>query len=344
MTFMGIACLALSCKKSNSTGPQDNTTNTTTTTTTTTSFFAKGADVSWLTQMEAANYKFYNSSGVQEDCMQILKEKGMNTIRLRAWVNPADGWCNTNDVIAKAVRAKTLGMKIMIDFHYSDSWADPGKQPKPAVWANLSFTDLVTTMHDYTVSVLNALIAKGVTPDWVQVGNEVSDGMLWEDGRASTHMANFAALIKSGYDAVKSVDNNIKVIVHLNNGYDNSMYRWLFDGLKANNAKWDIIGMSLYPSAADWQTKDAQCLSNMNDMVSRYGTPVMIVEVGMDVTQASACKSFLTDLIAKVKSVNNQQGLGVLYWEPESYNWQNYGLGAFDSTGKPTIALDAFVN
>jgi len=172
----------------------------------------------------------------------------------------------------------------------------------------------------------------------------VSDGMLWEDGRASTHMANFAALIKSGYDAVKSVDNNIKVIVHLNNGYDNSMYRWLFDGLKANNAKWDIIGMSLYPSAADWQTKDAQCLSNMNDMVSRYGTPVMIVEVGMDVTQASACKSFLTDLIAKVKSVNNQQGLGVLYWEPESYNWQNYGLGAFDSTGKPTIALDAFVN
>jgi arabinogalactan endo-1,4-beta-galactosidase len=317
----------------------------TTSTPTTSANFVKGADVSWLTQMEASNYKFYNSSGQQEDCIQILKEKGMNAIRLRAWVNPADGWCNTADVLAKAMRAKNLGMKIMIDFHYSDSWADPSKQTKPVAWASLDFNTLVATLHDYTVSVLNALAAKGITPDWVQVGNEVSDGMLWEDGRASTHMVNFAALINSGYNAVKSVNSSIKVIVHLNNGYDNSMYRWLFDGLKANGAKWDIIGMSLYPSTSNWQTLDAQCLTNMNDMVSRYGTPVMVVEVGMDVTQPSTCKSFLTDLINKVKSVSNQQGLGVLYWEAESYNsWQNYTLGAFDNSGRPTIALDAFAN
>jgi arabinogalactan endo-1,4-beta-galactosidase len=123
------------------------------------------------------------------------------------------------------------------------------------------------------------------------------------------------------------------------------MYRWLFDGLKANGAKWDIIGLSLYPSTSNWQTLNAQCLTNMNDMVSRYGTPVMVVEVGMDVTQPSTCKTFLTDLISKVKSVSNQQGLGVLYWEPECYNnWQNYTLGAFDNSGKPTIALDAFAN
>jgi len=341
-----LLCLALvaslgACKKS-STAPMNSNT---TSTTATLANFVKGADVSWLTQMEASNYKFYNSSGQQEDCMQILKEKGMNAIRLRAWVNPADGWCNTADVVAKAMRAKNLGMKIMIDFHYSDSWADPSKQTKPAAWASLDFNTLVATQHDYTVSVLNALAAKGITPDWVQVGNEVSDGMLWEDGRASTHMANFAALINSGYNAVKSVNSSIKVIVHLNNGYDNSMYRWLFDGLKANGAKWDIIGMSLYPSTSNWQTLDAQCLTNMNDMVSRYGTPVMVVEVGMDVTQPSTCKSFLTDLINKVKSVSNQQGLGVLYWEPESYNsWQNYTLGAFDNSGRPTIALDAFAN
>src|SRR5215472_503164 len=103
------------------------------------SAFARGADISWLTQMEAANITFYNSHGQAQDCMQILKDLGMNSIRLRAWVNPPDGWCNTQDVVAKAVRAKNLGFKIMIDFHYSDSWADPGKQNKPLAWQSENF-------------------------------------------------------------------------------------------------------------------------------------------------------------------------------------------------------------
>jgi arabinogalactan endo-1,4-beta-galactosidase len=121
------------------------------------------------------------------------------------------------------------------------------------------------------------------------------------------------------------------------------LFRWIFDGLKTNGAQWDITGMSLYPSTADWSTKNAQCLANMNDMVSRYNKDVMIVEVGMSWDQPDACKSFLTDLITKVKSVPNHRGLGVLYWEPESYgNWQGYTLGAFDNSGKPTAALDAF--
>src|SRR5215467_12742860 len=98
------------------------------------SSFTKGADISWLTQLEASNYKFYNSNGNQQDCMQILKGLGINAVRLRAWVTPTDGWCNTNDVVEKAIRAKNRGMKIMIDFHYSDSWADPGKQTKPVAW------------------------------------------------------------------------------------------------------------------------------------------------------------------------------------------------------------------
>jgi arabinogalactan endo-1,4-beta-galactosidase len=248
------------------------------------------------------------------------------------------------DVVAKALRAKKLGMKIMIDFHYSDTWTDPGHQAKPAAWVNLDFATLNTTLSSYTVSVMTALKTNGITPDWVQVGNETNDGMLWEDGRASKNMANFAALITSGYNAVKSVSSTTPVIVHLSNGYDNSLFRWMFDGLKANGAKWDIIGMSLYPSTTNWQTYDSQCLDNMNDMVARYNTPVMIVEVGMDASQATTCKSFLTDLISRVKSVKNNNGLGVFYWEPEAYNWQGYGLGAFDTSGKPTVALDAFMN
>jgi arabinogalactan endo-1,4-beta-galactosidase len=308
------------------------------------SSFIKGADVSWLTQMEASNYKFYNSSGTQQDCMQILKDKGINAIRLRVWVNPADGWCNTADLIIKAKRASALGMKIMIDFHYSDSWADPGKQTKPTAWANLDFNSLVTTVHDYTQSVMNTLKTNGITPEWVQIGNETNDEMLWENGRASTNMANFAKLIQAGYQGVKEVSSTTQVVIHISKGYDNNLFRWMFDGLKSNGAKWDIIGISLYPTANNWQNYNSQCLNNMNDMVSRYGTPVMICEVGFAISDALTAKAFLTDLISKTKSISNNNGLGVFYWEPESYNWMNYSLGAFDQTGKPTAALDAFAN
>lgn len=305
--------------------------------------FVKGADVSWLTEMEAAGRKFYNSNGVEQDLFQILKDLGMNTIRLRVWVNPAGGWSNTADVVAKAVRAKNAGMKIMIDFHYSDWWADPGKQNKPAAWASQDFATLKQLLSAHTSLVLNTLKSNGVTPAWVQVGNETNDGMLWPDGKASTNMNNYAQLVLAGYNAVKAVDTSIKVIVHISNGWDNNLFRWNLDGLKNNGAQWDITGMSLYPTAGNWATLNAQCLANMNDMVARYNKDVMVVEVGMSWDQATACNAFLTDLIAKVKSVNNNRGLGVLYWEPQSYNnWQGYTLGAFDNSGKPTIALNAF--
>jgi arabinogalactan endo-1,4-beta-galactosidase len=190
---------------------------------------------------------------------------------------------------------------------------------------------------------MNALKTNGITPEWVQVGNETNNGMLWPDGKASTNMANFAQLVNSGYDAVKAVSSTSKVIVHISNGYDNSLFRWMFDGLTSNGAKWDIIGMSLYPSVANWGALNSQCLANMNDMVSRYNKDVMVVEVGMSWDQAAASKSFLDDLIAKTKSVSGNRGLGVFYWEPEAYNnWQGYTLGAFDNSGKPTVALNAF--
>ena len=129
---------------------------------------------------------------------------------------------------------------------------------------------------------------------------------LWPDGKASINMSNFAQLVNAGYNAVKAIDTSIKVIVHISNGYDNSLFRWMFDGLKTNGAHWDIIGMSLYPTAANWSTLNAQCLTNMNDMVSRYGKKVMIVEIGMSWTDAPSCNSFIADLISKVKSVTGQ--------------------------------------
>ena len=306
-------------------------------------FFAKGADVSWLTQMEASGVKFYDPNGAQQDLMLVLKGLGINSIRLRVWVNPAANYNNTADVIAKAIRAKNAGMKIMLDFHYSDIWADPGHQTKPAAWVSQDINALQTSVYNHTVSVLSNLKSNGVIPSWVQVGNETNDGMLWPEGSASTNMANFAMLINAGYNAVKSISDSIKVIVHISNGYDNNLFRWVFDGLKNNGAKWDIIGMSLYPSASNWSALNMQCLANMNDMVSRYGKPVMICETGMSWTDSIACKSFLTDIITKTKSVTAGKGLGVFYWEPEAYNsWEGYTLGAFNNSGAPTTALDAF--
>ena len=304
---------------------------------------AKGADVSWVTQMEASGVKFYIATGTQTECMTLLKSLGMNSIRLRVFVNPTDGWCNAHDLLAKAIRANNLGMRIMIDFHYSDSWADPGKQNKPAAWKYLSFADLKTAVGNHTAEVLNLLKTNNITPEWVQVGNETGNGILWEDGKASTNMAQYAALNNAGYDAVKSVFPYAKVIVHVQNGNDNSFFRWLFDGLKNNGGKWDVIGMSLYPDTSNWATTNTACLANMNDMVSRYGKEVMICETGMSWDSPIIAKSFLSDLILKTKSVTSNKGLGVFYWEPEAYgNWQGYTLGAFDNSGKPTDAMDAF--
>lgn len=331
-----IVCVFASCKRKSSELSQTDTPPTNT-------FFAKGADVSWVTQMEAEGQKFYSNNGTQMDCLELLKSLGVNAIRLRVWVNPTDGWCNATDVVSKALRAKNLGLKIMIDFHYSGWWADPGKQNKPAAWASQDFNTLKTSLFNHTVEVMNALKASGIMPEWVQVGNETDDGMLWPDGKASTNMSNFAQLVNAGYAAVKSVSDSSKVIVHVSNGFNKDLFRWLFDGLKNNNAKWDVIGMSLYPSPTNWSTLNAQCLSNMNEMVSRYGKEIMICEVGMSWDQASVCNAFLIDMINKVRSLPNNKGLGVFYWEPEcNVNWNGYPLGAFDNSGKPTIALNAF--
>ncbi len=305
--------------------------------------FAKGADISWLTEMEASGKRFYTGAGAEQECIVLLKNLGMNSIRLRVWVNPANGYNNVADVLAKAIRARNLGLRIMIDFHYSDTWADPSQQTKPTAWASQDIAALQTSVYNHTFNVLTSLKNSGITPEWVQVGNETNNGMLWPEGKASTSMANFAMLVNAGYNAVKAISTTIKVVVHLSNGYDNALFRWMFDGLKNNGANWDVIGMSLYPDLGTWSTLNSQCLANMNDMVNRYNKEVIIAEVGMSWDQPAACQSFLSDIILKTKSVSGNRGIGVMYWEPEAYgNWQGYSKGSFDNNGKPTTALTAF--
>ena len=310
--------------------------------------FAKGADVSWLPQMEATGYRFYDTDGKEKDCLQLLKERGMNTIRLRVFVNPsqdkASGHCSKEETVAMALRAQKAKMRIMIDFHYSDTWADPAKQAKPAAWANLSFDALQNKVYEHTFDVLTALKKAGVTPEWVQVGNEIPGGMLWPDG-STNNWAQLAQLLNKGYEATKAVNAKIKVIVHVDEGNNNEKFRWFFDKATEHQVKYDVIGLSYYPF---WIKKDysetiADLQKNLNDMASRYQKEVMVVEVGGVDEQVQNTKELLAATIKAVKAVPNHKGLGVLYWEPQgAKSWSGYGLSAWQPDGKPSPALDAF--
>jgi arabinogalactan endo-1,4-beta-galactosidase len=320
-------------------------------TTSDTTTFAKGADISWLPQMEATGYKFYNDNGVQEDCIKILKDHGINTIRLRTWVNPsndkASGHCSTSETVAMAVRAKSFGMRVMIDFHYSDTWADPSKQAKPAAWVGLNFEQLQKALYDYTFEVMTALKAAGITPEWVQVGNEIPGGMVYPEGSNTTSWVQLVQLINKGYDAIKAVSPTSKVVLHIDQGNNNARFRWWFDNAKANNAKHDVIGMSYYPfwldGNPDYTLSINDLGNNLKDMAARYGKEVMVVEVGGEDTKVQNTYNMLVAVLAKVKAVPNNKGLGVIYWEPEgARSWSNYALSAWGSDGKPSAALNAF--
>jgi arabinogalactan endo-1,4-beta-galactosidase len=312
--------------------------------------FAKGADVGWLQQMEATGYVFHNEQGQVQDCFAILKAQGINSIRLRVFVNPSDdkasGHCSPAEVVAMATRAAGLGFRVMIDFHYSDTWADPGKQAKPAAWASHSFAQLLTDVYEHTFSTMTALKAAGVKPEWVQVGNEIPGGMLWPEG-STKNFPQLAQLITKGYEAVKAVSPTSKVIVHLDRGNDNALYRDFFDQLTKNGGRFDVIGMSYYPYwlKQDYTASIANLRANLLDMVSRYpGKEVVVAEVGNDYTAVQNTYDMLVAVQQAVRAVPQHKGLGVFYWEPEgAKSWSGYQLSAWGDDGKPSPALKAFL-
>jgi len=315
------------------------------------SAFAKGADIGWLPQMEATGFKFYNTQGVEQDCFQILKDHGINSIRLRTWVNPSDdkasGHCSKDETVAMAVRAKKWGMRVMIDFHYSDSWADPGKQRKPKAWEGHDFKTLLKDVYNYTLDVMTALKSKGINPEWAQVGNETAPGMIFPEG-STAHWDSLSQLINKGYDAIKAVSPKTKVILHIDQGNNNQRFRKWFDSAQSHNAKYDVIGLSYYPywlpGNPDYTLSIDDLGNNLNDMASRYGKEVMVVEVGGEDFKAQNTYDMLLAVIKKVEAVPNGKGLGVIYWEPEGARaWSQYGLSAWGNDGKSTKALDAFL-
>lgn len=312
-------------------------------------FFAKGADISWVTEMESKGYDFYDGRGSERECTELLKSLGFNAVRYRVWVNPEGGWCNKEDVLEKAVRANSLGMKIMIDFHYSDSWADPGKQNVPSEWKLYDNIRMASAVASHTREVLNYLKNNGISVDWVQVGNEVEGGMLWESGRVSGQdAANFASYFNAGAAAVKEIYPDAEVILHISNSWKSDTLNWFYELMKKFDVNYDIIGLSLYPSYEedgkypDWKIKTEASVSNFKALTAKFFKPVMLVEFGMPASEpekAEECLQYILD-----NTEENKDFRGIFFWEPESELSRNhYQYGAF-ADGKPTCALNPFNN
>lgn len=350
--------------------------------------FIKGADVSIMPELERNGTKFYDN-GIEQDGLTIKKNHGVNWIRVRIWNNPyvvgpeGVGGGNTDEAkaIEMAKRAKALGMKVLVDFHYSDFWVDPGQQKKPDAWKNDSGDKLVDDVYAYTAKVMQDFNAQGVTPDMVQVGNELNNGMLWPEAQLTEDNPNgykfLAKLLNAGLQAVhdNDKDNKVKTMIHLA-GVDVNLYHTFFDNLIVKNKvnDFDIIGMSFYPF---WHGTMDDLKNTMNDVSAKYNKDVIAVETAFGYTledadfeknnfgtneeKVSGYKATvqgqatgLRDVMATVASVNDNRGLGIFYWAPdwvinEKVGWKSNGGGngwdnltLFDTKGNALESMDTF--
>ena len=281
-----------------------------------------GADISALPQLEARGMKF-SDKGVEKDPILIMKDHGFNYIRLRLFNDPAGnggyspgrGFCDLEHTKQMAKRIKAAGMKFLLDFHYSDTWADPGKQYKPAAWKNLSFPDLKKALYDFTKKTIQELKDQGTTPDMVQIGNEINHGLLWPEGSIS-HPDSLAQLLSAGVAAVKAVDPTVVIMMHIALGGQNSESVFFMDQMLVRNVHFDVIGLSYYPK---WHGTLDDLSDNISDLVRRYNKDINVVEY-------SARKKEVNKIAFEAPG---GKGKGTFIWEPLS-TWERI----FDNTGK----------
>ncbi len=272
-----------------------------------------GADISILPQFEDRGRRYYDN-GIEKDAVEILADHGFNYIRLRIFVNPENekgyspgrGFCGLDYTLRMARRIKDAGMKLLLNFHYSDYWADSQQQNKPAAWTSLDFEALRDTMKIYTANVLRALEAQGTPADMVQIGNEVNHGLLWPDGHIS-NPDQLAELLKAGVEGVKMVDDKMPVMMHLALGGQNEEAVFWYNNMIAREVEFDIMGISYYPR---WHGTLDDLKYNLADLVTRYRKPVNVVEYS----------DFRTEVHKIVFNLPEDMGKGTCIWEPIGFS------------------------
>jgi arabinogalactan endo-1,4-beta-galactosidase len=290
--------------------------------------FIIGADISGVQAAETRGVK-YSDKGVTKDILAILKDHGFNYVRLRVFVDPTkatprdrpysmQGYCDLPHTIEMAKRVKAMGMGLLIDFHYSDSWADPGKQFTPSAWAELPFDDLVRKMHDWTKDAITQMRDAGAEPDMVQVGNEITPGLMTDRGGSAKDWTQLGRLLKAGIAGVKEVDPRILVMLHIDKGGDNMATRRWVDNALAQGVQFDVLGESCYTR---WQGAPSGWKANFDDLIMRYpNLSFVIAEVGSETKES----------LEIMRSLPNRKGLGTFIWEPTS---NGNGQALFDNTG-----------
>jgi len=334
--------------------------------------FISGADFSHLAFFEARGVT-YKDGGQTMDALQILKRHGLNCVRLRlftssaaqAEANPYNYINNLEYTLPLAVRVKHAGLRFVLDFHYSDTWADPGKQTKPAAWINLSFAELTQQMRRYNSNCIAAFKAAGAMPEYVQVGNEITSGMLWPDGRVggaydtATQWSQFAQLITNAIAGIRDAAGlqMPKLLIHIDRGGDWAGTQWFFDHLQQEQVPFDIIGLSYYP----WWHGSLDGLRNcLTNTAQRYGKPVILAETAFPWADADSTNiygipvstngqvEFVVELAKAVKRLPGGKGAGILWWGAEYQALSGMGLAGFDkksffdASGNVLPVVDAF--
>lgn len=329
----------------------------------------RGGDISEIAQVEAEGGR-YHYRGKAEDPFVLMRKAGWNFIRLRIWNNPREGWCDKSKTLALAKRAHEEGLKVSIDFHYSDWWADPGKQNKPAAWKDLSYVDLTKAIREYTRDVVADLVAQGTPPFMVQIGNEITPGMLWPDGKVEgsdpEKWGRLRTLIKAGIQGVRAGEgsHDAQILLHIDQGgKNNATGRWWFDNLEKEPVDYDAIGLSYYPW---WHGDIANFEANLRDLARRYKKDVYVVELGYPWCQDPAPgphvyngshteagfpqtkegqAAFTKRVLDIVRSLPDGRGKGVLWWAPlwistPKRHSHYMNLSLFDDSGHALPALD----
>ena len=335
--------------------------------------FWLGADISWATEMESRGENLYGFEGDEaKECSALMKELGLNALRFRVWVDPIGGFCDKRDLLEKCRRAKAQGMAIMVDFHYSDYWADPQHQPVPKAWQGHSFEQMKEDLRAHTVEVLQMLKDNGIEPEWVQIGNETTHGLLWDYQRGRGIMGStereyadtvghidfapgqYAGFIQAGHEAAKSVFPRTKTIVHLDDGWNFDVYEKNLGVLEKYGVEYDMVGMSLYPYWAREKGRNdadgviSDCIANIKKVHSRFGKETIIVETGFEVDENNPTvledgRKQLARIISEARNNTGGHCHGVFYWEPECRP-SRYRLGAFGSDGRPTAIMRGFTD